>query len=48
MKCVKPLHIIFNRINGHIKDNNRNKCLKLIPTSINKDEEIKKVLRNMK
>ena len=45
---VKPLHIIFNRINGHIEDNNRNKCLKLIPTSINKDEEIKKVLRNMK
>ena len=40
---TKPLHIIFHKINGYIKDFDRSKHLKLIPT----DEKNKKVLKNM-
>ena len=35
-EVVKPLHIIFNKINGYIEDNNGSKYLTLISTDENK------------
>ena len=40
---VKPLHIIFNKLNGYIEDNNGGKYLTLIPFDENK-KAIKKCI----
>ena len=40
---LKPLYIIFNKLNGYIEDNNGSKYLTLIPF-----DENKKAIKNIK
>ena len=45
LRCIKinSVNLIINKINGYIKQNNGNKCLKLIAT-----DEIKDIMKKLK
>ena len=43
---VSPLYLIFNKVNGHFEEINKNKYLTLVPT--NKSKEIIKFFEELR
>ena len=38
INSLNPLYLVFNKANGHFKENNRNKHLTLVPTNESKEK----------